>query len=149
MFQGVQGLEVINGNITYNEQLRSNYAYLNNRYVSPMFPGDSKTVYSTTTAGADIMLTDYSIEDGSYVALRDVSLGYTVPSRIVKKLGVSDIRAYFSGQNMLYFMASNYRGINPEARKTSGSYTSPLLDGYQRGAFPLNKTFTIGIDLTF
>jgi len=149
MFQGVQGLEVINGNITYNEQLRSNYAYLNNRYVSPMFPGDSKTVYSTTTAGTDIMLTDYSIEDGSYVALRDVSLGYALPSRLVKKLGVSEIRAYFSGQNMLYFMASNYRGINPEARKTSGNYTSPLLDGYQRGAFPLNKTFTIGIDITF
>jgi hypothetical protein len=59
------------------------------------------------------------------------------------------MRAYFSAQNLIYIMASNYRGVNPEARKTSGSYSSPLLDGYQRGAFPLSKTFTFGVDVTF
>ena len=41
-------------------------------------------------------------------------------------------------------MASEYRGINPEARRTSGQYNSPLIDGYQRGAFPLNRTFYSG-----
>ncbi len=149
LFQGVQGVEVINGNIHYNEQLRYNKEFTDNRYVSPMFPGDGKTVYSTTTSGADLMLTDYAIEDGSYAALRDFTLGYTLPQTLVKKAKINNIRAYFSAQNLLYFMSSDFRGINPEARRTSGVYNSPLIDGYQRGAFPLNRTFTMGIDVLF
>ncbi|MDD2798611.1 MAG: TonB-dependent receptor [Bacteroidales bacterium] len=149
LWQGVQGGEVINGNIYYNEQLRLNKAYTDNRYVSPMFPGDGKTVYSTTTAGGDLLLTDYCIEDASYAALRDFSLGYKVSPRITKKMGISGLRAYVSAQNMIYIMAANYRGVNPEARKTSSNYSSPLLDGYQRGVFPLNRTYTIGVDISF
>ncbi|MFT3753747.1 MAG: TonB-dependent receptor [Paludibacter sp.] len=149
LFQGSQGIEVINGNINYNEQLRLNKAYTTNRYVSPMFPGDGKTVYSTTTAGSDLMLTDYCIENGSYAAMRDFTLGYKIPTSVVYKLKLSDLRIYFSGQNLIYIMASNYRGINPEARKTTSQYSSPLVDGYQRGAFPLNRSFTFGVDLTF
>jgi len=149
LIQGIQGIELINGNVNYNEQLRFNKAYTKNRYVSPMFPGDGKTVYSTTTAGSDLMLTDYCIEDGSYAAIRDVTFGYKIPANLVKKMKISDIRLYFSGQNLVYLMASDYRGINPEARKITSQYASPLIDGYQRGAFPLNKTFTLGLDLTF
>ena len=149
LFQGVQGIMVVNGNINYNEQLRFNKAYTNDRYISPMFPGDGQTVYSTTTSGGDLMLTDYAIEDASYAALRDFTLGYKLSESVVKKLKISDVRAYFSAQNLLYFMASDYRGINPEARRTSGNYNSPLIDGYQRGAFPLNRTFTVGVDIVF
>lgn len=150
MFQGVQGLDVVNGNIYYNEQLRYNTAYTTNRYVSPMFPGDGRTVYSNTTSGTDLLLTDYAVEDGSYAALRDLSFGYTIPTNVIRKLKIGGVRAYFSAQNLLYFMAPGYKGINPEARKTSGgNYSSPLVDGYQRGAFPLNRTYTVGFDLTF
>lgn len=162
MFQGSQGGLLINGNINYNEQLRTNMAYVKNRYVSPNFPGDGKTVYGTTTNGGDLMLSDYCLEDASYAALRDLSFGYNLPSNICKKIGFSALRAYFSGQNLLYFMGSNYRGINPEARKESinsgdqdfspnpqDTNKNPLRDGYQRGAFPLNRTYTIGFDLTF
>jgi hypothetical protein len=59
------------------------------------------------------------------------------------------VRAYFSAQNLIYLMGSNYRGVNPEARTTSGVYDNPLIDGYQRGVFPLERTFTLGIDVTF
>lgn len=149
LFQGVQGAKVVNGNGFYNEQLRYNKAYTNNRYVSPMFPGDGKTVFSTTTAGGDIMLTDYVIEDASYASLRDFTFGYKLPGALTKRLNINEIRAYFSAQNMIYIMASDYRGINPEARRTTGVYNNPLIDGYQRGAFPLNRTFTVGIDVIF
>lgn len=149
LIQGVQGGKIINGNAYYSEQLRLNTAYTTNHYVSPMFPGDGKTVYSITTAGADLMLTDYCLEDGSYAALRDLTLGYKIPKKIVKLVGLGEFRAYFSAQNLIYLMASNYRGINPEARIKTGNYTSPLIDGYQRGSYPLNKTFTVGIDITF
>ena len=95
-------------------------------------------------------MTDYAVEDGSYVALRDFSLGYALADKLTRKMKIGGLRVYVSAQNMLYFMAPGYRGINPEARKTSGSnYASPLVDGYQRGAFPLNRTYTVGFDLTF
>lgn len=149
LWQGVQGVDLINGNVNYNEQLRFNKAYTDNRYVSPMFPGDGKTVYSNTTAGSDLLLSDYCIEDGSYAALRDFTLGYNIPETTAKKIRISGLRVYFSAENLLYIMAPGYRGINPEARRTTSQYASPLIDGYQRGAFPLNRTLTMGIDLTF
>lgn len=149
LFQGVQGGELVNGNIYYNEQLRMNKAYTENRFVSPMFPGDGQTVYSNTTAGTLILLTDYTVESASYAALRDFSFGYTLPRSLINKIGVTSLRAYFSAQNLIYIMASDYRGVNPEARNTSSKYNNPLIDGYQRGVFPLDRTFTLGIDLTF
>jgi len=149
LIQGVQGIDIINGNVNYNEQLRYNKAYTNNRYVSPMFPGDGKTVYSNTTSGSDLMLTDYCIEDGSYGAIRDFTLGYTLPQNLLKSLKLRNLRVYFSAENLVYIMAPSYRGINPEARRTASNYTSPLVDGYQRGAFPLNRTFTAGLDINF
>jgi hypothetical protein len=59
------------------------------------------------------------------------------------------MRIYFSGQNLFFHSASGYRGINPEARMTSGNYSTPLIDGYQRGSFPMAKTYLLGIDLNF
>lgn len=149
LIQGVQGGKIVNGNIYYNEQLRMNKAYTANRFVSPMFPGDGKTVYSTTTPGNQILLTDYPIESGSYASLRNLSFGYTLPRIVAGKLGLNNLRAYFSAQNLVYLMASDYRGVNPEARTTSSRYNNPLVDGYQRGVFPLNRTYTLGVDLTF
>jgi TonB-linked SusC/RagA family outer membrane protein len=149
LIQGVQGGDIVNGNIYYNEQLRLNKAYTENRFVSPMFPGDGQTVYSTTTPGNQILLTDYPIESGSYAALRNVTLGYTLPGSLSQRFGISSMRAYFSAQNLVYLMASDYRGVNPEARKTSSQYGNPLVDGYQRGVFPLSRAFTLGVDVTF
>jgi TonB-linked SusC/RagA family outer membrane protein len=149
LIQGSQGAELVDGNIYYNEQLRTNRAYTADRFVSPMFPGDGQTVYSTTTPGSLILLTDYSVEDASYAALRDFSFGYTVPENIAKSIGIYSLRAYFSAQNLIYLMGSDYKGVNPEARNTSGLYNNPLIDGYQRGVFPLNRTYTLGVDITF
>lgn len=153
LFQGSQGGELINGNAYYNEQLRMNKAYTENRFVSPMYPGDGKTVYSTNTSGGNLMLTDYVIEDASYIALREISLGYTLPGSITKVLHLNNLRAYASATNLIYLMGSDYRGINPEARTTTttngADYSDPLRDGYQRGAFPLNRTFIFGLDITF
>ena len=155
--QGSQGGKLWNGYIYYGEQTRYNTAYMKNRYVSPMFPGDGKTpAYSANgigTSAANLCITDYAIEDASYAVLRDVSLGYTLPKRIMQKIGLNSLRIYASGQNLVYLMGSNYRGINPEARKTGAwlgyDYGSPLVDGFQSGAFPLARTYSLGLDLQF
>ena len=112
-----------------------------------MFPGDGQTPYSTF--GFNWMLTDYVVEDASYYALREILLGYTFSNKWVNKAKLNSMRIYFSAQNLFFHSASGYRGINPEARFQSGRYSSPLIDGYQRGSFPMPKTFLFGLDLNF
>jgi TonB-linked SusC/RagA family outer membrane protein len=146
-FQGSQGGQLINGDPNYNETKRTNLNYTQNRWVSAMFPGDGKTPYETS--GFNWMLTDYVVEDASYVALRDITIGFTMPEEFAKKCLVNGMRLYFSGQNMFFYTPSNYRGINTEGRSTSGPYGSSLIDGYQRGAFPIPKTVVFGLDINF
>lgn len=148
VIQGVQGADIVNGDAYYNESKWYNKNYNSeNRWVSAANPGDGKTPYAAD--GADWMLTDYIIEDGSYAALRSVILGYSVSPRYAKKMGINGVRLYASGENLFFIMSKNYRGVNPEARTTSGTYASPLIDGYQRGGFPIGRTVTMGIDINF
>jgi TonB-dependent starch-binding outer membrane protein SusC len=147
LFQGSQGGELVNGDPNYNETKRINRSYNTDRWLSPMFPGDGKTPYSTN--GFNWMLTDYVVEDASYYALRELIVGYTLPAKFANAVRMSSARFYFSAQNLYFHSAAGYRGINTEARFSTGPYTTPLVDGYQRGSFPMPKTFLFGIDINF
>lgn len=147
LLQGVQGVDVFNGDGFYNETKRTNRKYVENRWVSPESPGDGKTPYSTN--GMGWQFTDYMIEDGSYVSVRDVVLGYRLPQHLASKMKTKGVRVYGSAQNAFYFMSKDYRGINPEARSTSSQYASPLISGYQRGSFPVPRAFVFGVDVSF
>ena len=81
-------------------------------------------------------------------AKQTVSL-MAIDKKKLKKAGLNSLRLYASGQNLLYFWGKSYRGINPEARVTTGSYSSPLVNGYQRGGFPIQSTVNIGFELNF
>lgn len=146
-WQGVQGGELINGDPNYSETRSKNKNYTTNRWISPQNPGDGKTPYEDV--GFNWLLTDYVVEDASYFALREVNIGYTLPSTMVKRIGLSNLRLYASGQNLFFHTASDYRGINPEGRSTSGPYASAIVAGYQRGSFPIAKTIIIGLDINF
>ncbi len=145
-FQGSQGGELVNGDPNYNETKRYNKNYNTNRWLSPMFPGDGKTPYSTV--GFNWMLTDYVVEDASYYCLREVVIGYSF-KKLAKKAHLGNLRAYFSAQNLFFHSAAGYRGINTEGRFSTGPYNTALVDGYQRGSFPMPKTFLFGIDVNF
>lgn len=147
MIQGSQGGQLVNGDPNYNETKRYNKNYNDNRWLSPGFPGDGKTPYSTV--GFNWMLTDYVVEDASYMALREVIVGYTLPVKWTKSIRLSSARLYFSAQNLYFKTADSYRGINVEARFITGPYNTPLVDGYQRGSFPMPKTYLFGLDVNF
>ncbi|WP_010424387.1 SusC/RagA family TonB-linked outer membrane protein [Anaerophaga thermohalophila] len=147
LFQGVVGSQVVNGDIYYAETVRYNKNFNSNRWIDENNPGDGKTPYERN--GINQMLTDYAVEDGDYIALRDITIGYTLPKKVGDLVGISDLRVYLSGKNLLYWWSSDYRGINPEARRTSSQYNSPLIDGYQRGAFPIQRVCSFGVDITF
>jgi TonB-linked SusC/RagA family outer membrane protein len=148
MFQGVQGGTLVNGDANYLEIKRTTRVYSENRWVSALNPGDGKTPIANV-GFQNWLLTDYALEDASYWALREVGLGYTLPKKWTDKAKLSSLRFYFSAQNLYFHFANDFRALNPEARTTSGPYNTPLIDGYQRGAFPINRTFLFGLDLNF
>lgn len=147
-FQGVQGGSLINGDPNYDDVKKLVKNYNSNRYISPLFPGDGKTP-NFNKAAFNWLLTDYVIEDASYYALREINLGYKFADDKIKFAKISSLRLYLSAQNLYFHSARGYRGINPEARVTSGPYGSALVGGYQRGSFPIPQTFVFGVDLNF
>lgn len=148
-FQGVQGGKVLNGDAFYNEARKYNKTFNENRWISPANPGDGLTPYFTNGYTNAWTQSDYIIKDASYYALREVLIGYTMPARFASKIKLTSFRIYFSAQNLFFHANKDYTGLNIEGRNTSGAYSSPLLDGYQRGAFPTNRTLLIGVELKF
>jgi len=91
------------------------------------------------------IFTNSIIQDASYLALRTVNLGYTVPLDWIEKVGLTRVRIYASGQNLWYQMADGYTGFNPE----SIDNTSPINYGYQRGGSPIPRKITFGLSVDF
>lgn len=85
---------------------------------------------------------DFYVEDGSFLRLRNLQVGYSIPVNILEKVKLSAVRIYFSANNL--FTVTNYRGFDPEIG-TSGW----ILDtGIDKGYYPSNKTFGGGIKIT-
>ena len=140
MVQGSHGAEVRNVDSQYlQNEFNANADYI------PTFP-DAALVRER------IFTTD-DIQDASYVALRNVNLGYTFNGDLVKKMSLSKLRLYAGAQNLVYIMAKNYNGYNPEGIMPSsgpGSLpTTPTTYGYQRGAAPLYRTISFGLNVEF
>ncbi len=91
------------------------------------------------------IFTDDIIQDASYVALRNVNIGYTLPKSLISKANINSLRVYVSGQNLFYKTAADYTGWNPE----SIDRTSPTNYGYQRGGSPIYSTKSIGLSVNF
>ena len=85
---------------------------------------------------------DFFVEDGSYVRLRNMTLGYTIPTQISSAAGAANMRIYFAAQNLLTF--TGYSGHDPEI----GSGWA-LDVGIDRGIYPQARTLTVGIELDF
>jgi len=94
--------------------------------------------------------TDAMIQDASYVALRNLTLGYTINSDVTEKMGLNSVRIYGAATNLLYLWGDNYTSYNPEGVKTTGGdYLGPTTYGAQVGASPIVRSFTLGLNLNF
>ena len=89
----------------------------------------------------NIML-DYFVEDGSFIRCSDVTVGYTLPKNITKRIKLNKVRAYVSGSNL--FILTKYSGYDPEVDVQSG--LTPSMD-YNR--YPRARTFSCGVNVTF
>jgi hypothetical protein len=84
------------------------------------------------------------IEDGSYLRIQNISLGYTLPQRITQKFSVQRLKVYANAQRV--FTWTNYSGYDPEI----GAYNqSALSQNIDRGRYPSPKIFTLGVNIDF
>lgn len=145
LFQGSQGAEVFYGDGFFIETREIQTDFIRDRWVHPDIPASQPT----GRVGREWTATDYLIQDGSYISLREVVLGYTLQPKVTKPLGVTSCRLFATAQNLLYFFADSYYGNNPEVLRTTGQYASPLVTGYQRGADPIARQISLGLDIKF
>jgi len=87
------------------------------------------------------------IEDGSYVRLKNVSLGYTLPPKIINRWGISNFRVYISGQNL--FTITDYSWYDPEINSRGAEDDANVMLGVDWGGYPSTKSCTIGINIGF
>jgi TonB-dependent starch-binding outer membrane protein SusC len=85
---------------------------------------------------------DLYIKDGSYIRLKTLQLGYTLPADLSKKASIQKLRVYIAGENLLTF--TGYDGFDPEI--ASGDYTTIGID---RGIYPQARTISLGANITF
>jgi TonB-linked SusC/RagA family outer membrane protein len=133
------GQEIIR-NYERQQPFANQLAYNINRWTGP---GTSNEVPRLTTgATRNTVFSDFYVEDGSYLRLRNVQLGYTLPTEITGKIGLSSLRFYVAANNLLTL--TRYMGYDPDVG--SGN---PLFAGVDGGIYPQAKTIMGGINIKF
>ncbi len=141
-FQGTEGNDI------YNSTTRYDFTYVNrpssalNRWTGP---GTSNTEprVSLSDPNQNARVSDRFVEDGSYLRLKTLQLGYNLPQNWLKKVHVQKFKIYVTGQNLLTF--TKYSGLDPEIGNVGGS----LEIGIDRGFYPQARTVMGGVSLTF
>lgn len=95
-------------------------------------------------AGYDMKNSSYFIEDGSYLRLKNISLGYNFHSDRLKRLGINKLQPYFSASNLLTL--TRYTGMDPEVNQWGGN---GAVQGIDWGTYPHSRSFVFGLNLVF
>lgn len=123
---------------------RNGLSKLNKRWRSETDPGDGTILRANRDPkGLQKEPSSYWVEDGSFVRIRNVSVGYTFDAGLLERLKVRSLRTYLTGQNLYTF--TRYPGFDPE--------TSSQGDGLSRGGdylgYPPARTLILGVNISF
>ncbi|WP_353134642.1 SusC/RagA family TonB-linked outer membrane protein, partial [Pseudopedobacter sp.] len=116
------------------------YASFNDRWTAE---NRSNTIYKAGGQGPAGYFSDRTIEDGSYLRLKTVSLSYSIPSKYIKPLYLSKLNFRVAAQNLLTF--TKYSGMDPEV----STRHSVLTPGFDYSPYPQARTITFGLSATF
>ncbi|WP_232540936.1 TonB-dependent receptor [Spirosoma endbachense] len=145
--QGTQGGKILNLGRRYFDNMEGNQNQLTtalHRWRSESDPGDGITPRANErTTGNNNAISSRWVEDASYVRIQNVSLGYRLPTTLLSKVKLQQVRVYVSAQNL--YTWTKYLNYNPEV----SNYESPLSAGIDYGAYPLARTLTFGISAGF
>jgi len=115
----------------------TNERYLNSEEISqPMaLVSDAVMVQSSS----------HFVQDGSYLRLKYLQLGYTLPSRLASRAGLGNVRIYLQGTNILTI--TKYTGLDPEI--ISSTFSGYTMLGIDNGVYPISQTFSLGVNINF
>ena len=117
-------------------------SYSKNRWTGV---GSTNEYPRLTTGGSDnTRFSDFYVEDGSYLRMRNIQLGYTLPSSLLEKAKISSLRLYVGANNL--FTLTKYRGYDPDVGATGGNV---LTNGVDTGRYPQARVFMAGVNLKF
>jgi hypothetical protein len=124
-----------------------------NAYRDPVYDADGNMIDPGNTTSDQFALrnttndnysySDWYVEDGSYVKLKTVQLGYTLPKTLTMKAGIERFRVYVGGRNLITW--TRYSGLDPEL----GGSGDPLMTGYDNGSYPMPKMYNVGVNVSF
>lgn len=141
-------------NYSESNVLRENFAAYDNLDDRWQEAGDVTDIakiytYRTFDAFANARYSDQYIFDNDFVRLKNVMLGYTLPTALTSRWGVSLLRLYFRGDNLLTFGNAANRGTDPENFGNSGNLSSPIgvVDG--TSGVPTLRSYTLGLNISF
>ncbi len=151
-FQGVYGNQIFDGikRFTYTWETSQNHAaeFANRYHLPVIYNGTTIDPGNTTSNMPNIGAQNWGtpstlyIENGSYLRLRTLTLGYTLPVAWTSKVGIDKFRLYFIGRNLLTL--TKYSGYDPEI-----SQSDPKLAGIDIGGYPQARMYTFGVNIDF
>ena len=143
--QGSVGNEILNSQARYSKYYNGNrngYQAIANYWKSEQNPGDGYAFKPNLNyPGLQTQFSNYWVEDGSYLRISNVRLGYSVPMAGLNRIPFTAIRLYCNVDNLFVF--TKYLGYDPE----NSVFTDALNSGNDYGAYPLPRTITFGIKL--
>lgn len=97
---------------------------------------------ASTNAANNFLFSDFYVEDGSYLRIQNLQIGYSLPASVLEKVRMDKFRIYVAVNNAFTF--TKYKGYNPDV-----SNENPLAAGVDLGQYPQTRTFTTGINVSF
>ena len=143
MFQFNYGNDIYNATRLYATQSRSGRRNMLAEVADRWSETNASNLVPSTRGYITNDVYSRFVEDGSFLRLKNLTLGYTLPKKWTNKFHASRLRVYVTGQNL--FCLNNYSGYDPEVN----SLNNPMMPGLDWGAYPKSRVFTVGLDLQF
>ncbi len=143
--QGVQGNKIFNGTSQYKLSSTATWNLgrdMMNRWTGEGTQNDARYPRMNAADVNNSRMSDRFIEDGSYLRIKSVQLGYNI--KLGNLLKVEKLRVYLNAQNLFTF--TKYTGLDPEIGMRD---YDPLDVGIDRGYYPVARTYSVGLNLTF
>lgn len=141
-FQGVYGNDVYNQNRVRREHYNGGEAFPTSPIIANRWTPDNQSEIPSFT-GTEYVNSSRWVEDGSYIRLKNITIGYTIPQSVLRRIKFNQIRMSLSATNLLTL--THYSGYDPEASMGTDAYGA----GIDRGIYPSSKSWSIGLDITF
>ena len=142
--QASQGNDIYSFTL-FELELMSGYSNSTTRALDRWTPTHTNTDVPKATTSRSKISSNRFVYDGSYIRLKNLSLGYKLPQTLIRNAGISSARIYISGQNL--FTITNYPGYDPEVSWMGESSNINL--GLDYGSYPNAKSITVGLQVKF